>query len=256
VATILLERRGHFVTVANTGEEVLDALGRDRYDMVLMDVQMPIMDGFEATAAIRNDEEKLPGKRMPIIAMTAHAMKGDRERCLDAGMDGYLSKPFRPNELFHAVEQFEASKSAALRGANRKGEKSLTRRSRSRQKTKEIITPDPTLPVFDKDEALHRVGGEADVLADLVTLFSQECPKQIDRIEQAHKEGDLPGVARAAHALKSSVAIFAAPAAHAAALRLETMGRDGDASEFPAAWASLHREIERLKAALAAECGK
>jgi HPt (histidine-containing phosphotransfer) domain-containing protein len=186
-------------------------------------------------------------------------MKGDRERCLDAGMDGYLSKPFRPNELFHAVEQFEASKSAALRGANRKGEKSYTSRrgrNRSRVKEKELVTIDPTLPVFDKDEAIHRVGGEAEVLADLVTLFSQECPKQLDRIEQAYKEGDLPGLARAAHALKSSVAIFAAPAAHAAALRLETMGREGDAADFGNAWEQLHRELERLKAALAEECGK
>jgi two-component system, sensor histidine kinase and response regulator len=256
VATILLERRGHLVTVANTGEEVLDALGRERYDMVLMDVQMPIMDGFEATAAIRKDEEKSSSKRLPIIAMTAHAMKGDRERCLDAGMDGYLSKPFRPNELFQAVEQFEASKSAALREVNRKGEKSYSSRRPRRQKSKEIITPNPNLPVFDKSEALHRVGGESEVLADLVTLFSQECPKQLDRIEQAYKEGDLPGMARAAHALKSSVAIFAAPAAHAAALQLEMMGRDGDAAEFPTAWETLHREIDRLKAALVEECRK
>jgi HPt (histidine-containing phosphotransfer) domain-containing protein len=85
-------------------------------------------------------------------------------------------------------------------------------------------------------------------------LFSQECPKQLDRIEQAHREGDLPGMARAAHALKSSVAIFAAPAAHAAALRLEMMGRAGNGAEFPAAWDNLLKELDRLKAALAEEC--
>ena len=251
VATILLERRGHVVTIANTGEEVLDALGRDRFDLVLMDVQMPIMDGFEATAAIRK-QEQTAGKHLPIIAMTAHAMKGDRERCLEAGMDGYLSKPFRPNELFNAVEQFEASKSSVSRSAGRRPANPYAARATRRKKAEPAV--DPNLPVFDKAEALHRVGGESDVLTDLVALFSQECPKQLDRIEHAHREGDLPGMARAAHALKSSVAIFAAPAAQAAALRLEMMGRGGDATEFTIAWQDLHREIDRLKAALAEEC--
>jgi PAS domain S-box-containing protein len=254
VATILLERRGHAVTIANTGEEVLEALARERFDLVLMDVQMPVMDGFEATTEIRKREAST-GKHLPIIAMTAHAMKGDRERCLDAGMDGYLSKPFRPNDLFTAVEKFEASKSGALTSGSRRGTspyaKPPLRRKRKPEPLPEI---DPNQPAFDKSEALHRVGGGADVLRDLVELFSQECPKQLDRIEQAHREGDMPGMARAAHALKSSVAIFAAPAAHAAALRLELMGRGGDGADFPAAWDSLLKEIERLKAALAKEC--
>jgi HPt (histidine-containing phosphotransfer) domain-containing protein len=112
------------------------------------------------------------------------------------------------------------------------------------------------LPTFDKAEAIHRVGGDAEILTEIVALFSHECPKQLDRIDKAYKAGDLPGMARAAHALKSSVAIFAAPAAHAAALRLEMMGRDADGSEYPAAWDDLIREIERLKAALAEECSE
>jgi CheY-like chemotaxis protein/HPt (histidine-containing phosphotransfer) domain-containing protein len=253
VATILLERRGHVVTIANTGEEVLDALGRERFDLVLMDVQMPVMDGFEATTEIRK-REQAAGKHLPIIAMTAHAMKGDRERCLDAGMDGYLSKPFRPNDLFRAVEQFEASKSGAMKGGRRSANPYATHGTRRRRKSEPAPAPDPNQPVFDKSEALHRVGGGADVLCDLVELFSQECPKQLDRIEHAYREGDMPGMARAAHALKSSVAIFAAPAAHAAALRLEMMGREGDGADFSAAWESLLREVDRLKAALAAEC--
>src|SRR6202022_1826283 len=104
LAVRLLEKRGHTVAVAGNGKEALAALEKQAFDLVLMDVQMPEMDGFEATAALR-EKEKTTGIHLPIIAMTAHAMKGDRERCLAAGMDGYLSKPFQTEELFEAIEK-------------------------------------------------------------------------------------------------------------------------------------------------------
>jgi PAS domain S-box-containing protein len=251
VAVILLERRGHTVTIANTGVEVLDALEREKFDLVLMDVQMPVMDGFEATAAIR-EREKSAGGHLPIIAMTAHAMKGDRERCLNSGMDGYLSKPFRPIELFRAVEKYQADSKAGQGGWGPVGRKSPSAAAaKSRKGGKKL---DAGLSAFNREESLHRVGGSAEILNELVTLFYEECPKQMDRIEHAYREGDMLGLSRAAHALKSSLAIFASQRAHAAALRLEMMGREGEASEFPAAWEDLQREVERLKAALAAEC--
>jgi PAS domain S-box-containing protein len=103
VAVSLLTKRGHHVTVVGNGQEAVEAVKQDHFDLVLMDVQMPVMDGFEATSIIRK-WEKDTGRKVPIIAMTAHAMKGDRERCMEAGMDGYVSKPFRPQELFQAVE--------------------------------------------------------------------------------------------------------------------------------------------------------
>ena len=103
LAVSLLEKRGHQVVVVGNGREALAALDRQSFDAVLMDVQMPEMDGFEATAAIRA-REAATGGHTPIIAMTAHAMKGDRERCLAAGMDGYVSKPLRPEELFEVLE--------------------------------------------------------------------------------------------------------------------------------------------------------
>ena len=104
IAQSLLTRRGHAVTVVNTGREALDALQREPFDVVLMDVQMPDMDGFEATAAIR-EWERESGSRVRIVAMTAHAMVGDRERCLAAGMDGYLPKPIDQRALYDAVEE-------------------------------------------------------------------------------------------------------------------------------------------------------
>jgi CheY-like chemotaxis protein len=105
----LLEKRGHAVAVAANGRETLEALAREPFDLVLMDVQMPEMDGFETTAAIRRAEGRT-GKRVPIIAMTAHAMKGDRERCLRAGMDGYLAKPIQPKELYDAIDRLMAGR--------------------------------------------------------------------------------------------------------------------------------------------------
>lgn len=106
LATRLLEKQGHSVTVANDGREavtMLQGAAPDRFDIVLMDIQMPQMDGFEATVAIRKSEES-NGRHLPIVAITAHAMKGDQERCLAAGMDGYVSKPIQPKELFRVIE--------------------------------------------------------------------------------------------------------------------------------------------------------
>jgi CheY-like chemotaxis protein len=104
VAAGLLTRRGHLVTVVGNGRAAVDAVAHGEFDVVLMDVQMPEMDGFEATAAIR-ERERDTGRRVRIVAMTAHAMSGDRERCLAAGMDGYLSKPIDQRTLYEAVER-------------------------------------------------------------------------------------------------------------------------------------------------------
>jgi CheY-like chemotaxis protein len=104
LALRLLEKRGHHVVVAGNGLEVLAALEHQQFDLVLMDVQMPEMDGFEATAAIR-EKEKIEGGHLPIIAMTAHTMKGDRERCLQSGMDGYVLKPIQSKEFFTTIEE-------------------------------------------------------------------------------------------------------------------------------------------------------
>ena len=103
LATRLLEKRGYTVTIANNGQELINLLDKEPADLILMDVQMPVMDGFEATAAIRA-KEQVTGTHIPIVAMTAHAMKGDSDRCLAAGMDRYISKPVQPKELFDVIE--------------------------------------------------------------------------------------------------------------------------------------------------------
>ncbi|NKB71757.1 MAG: response regulator [Candidatus Latescibacteria bacterium] len=220
VAVRLLEQRGHVVTVANNGREALNAVEAGSFDLVLMDVQMPEMDGLEATARIRQREEEAGGGRVPIVAMTAHAMKGDRERCLEAGMDDYMSKPIRAENLYAMVER-----RAAL--------------------------PEPVADPVEHDlgvwsEALERLGGDVETLRDLAGLLCGEAPKLMHEIDQAIAQVDAPALRRAAHTLKGSADVFAAHPTVAAALRLETMAREGVWEGVAEARAGLAAEVERL----------
>lgn len=224
VAVSLLEQRGHKVTVANNGQEAVDALAHGSFDAVLMDVQMPGMDGLEATAVIRGKERE-SGGHVPIIAMTAHAMEGDRERCLDAGMDGYIAKPIRGRDLHDFVEatvarvqEFRARDSGASAGKD----------------------------ILDRDRILEQTGGNIETLKEIVDLFTAESKKLLRRMEDAIRSGDSSGLQRAAHTLKGSVRIFGAGRAAAAALRLEKMGAEKNLAGAQEAWAVLAGEVQRL----------
>lgn len=228
LAVCLLERRGHKVTVARNGREAVDLLARDTFDVVLMDVQMPEMDGFEATSVVRRSEV-ITGRHVPIIAMTAHAMKGDRERCLDAGMDGYLSKPIRAEELYAAVED----------GIGREASPSA---------------PQPAAPqaLCDWAAGLQRVGGDEGLLREIAGLMLEECPKLLRDLKRAIAAGDAPRVKLSAHTLKGSLDNIAAGAARAVAQQLETMGRAGELRDAPETTRALELELERLKPELVA----
>ena len=230
VARGLLEARGHRVVVAGNGNEAVAALERERFDLVLMDVQMPEMDGFEATDQIRR-REAATGGHVPIIAMTAHALKGDRERCLASGMDGYLSKPVQARTLYDAVE-----------GTGPTGDAPHA-------------VPEPQPPatdLLDWDGAVARVGGRTELLKRLVRLFFKESDRLIPEIRQAIARGDAASLRRVAHALKGSLDCFGAKSAVAAALQLEIMGRNGILPTANEVFAQLERDVERLKPALAA----
>jgi len=229
VAVSLLEQRGHQVTVANDGREALAALDRKPFDVVLMDVQMPAMDGLEATAAIRRREEE-SGRHTPIIAMTAHAMKGDRERCLAAGMDGYLAKPIRAKDLYAVVEGMVAN----ARGAPAQDQGTAQSRE-----------------TIDRGLVLEQTGGSLETLRELVELFTTECPKLMGKIRGALTNNVPSELQQAAHTLKGSIQIFGAKRPAAAALRLETMGRDRNLAGAEEAWSALVREIDALLPMLA-----
>src|SRR5207245_10622560 len=160
LAASLLERRGHKVTIAANGREALDAVRQQPFDVVLMDVQMPEMGGFEATAAIRALERGNGNAApLPIIAMTAHAMKGDRERCLVAGMNEYLTKPLDPRQLCLLVEEMAAGRVVAAGST----------------------VEAPVVPL----QVLARVGGDRQLLAEISCLFVDDAPRHLDRIRRA-----------------------------------------------------------------------
>jgi len=229
VAVNLLQQRGHKVTVANNGQEAVDALDTQSFDAVLMDVQMPGMDGLEATAIIRQRETE-SGGHVPIIAMTAHAMKGDRERCLEAGMDGYIAKPIRAKDLH---DTFEAT---------------VARVQGYQAQESEIVEEKD---ILDRDQILEQIGGSTETLKEIVELFATESGRLMKRMRDAIGNEDPSGLQRAAHTLKGSVRIFGAGRAAAAALRLETIGGNKDLLGAADAHAALAREIERLMPMLA-----
>jgi signal transduction histidine kinase/DNA-binding response OmpR family regulator len=225
LAASLLERRGHKVTIAGNGREAVDAVQRRAFDVVLMDVQMPEMGGFEATAAIRAAEHER-GTRLPIIAMTAHAMKGDRERCLAAGMDEYITKPLDPRQLCAVVERMAEGHPSAI--------------------ATDVAVPEVPMQV------LARVGGDRQLLAEISRLFVDDAPRHLERIRHALDARDAEALRRAAHGLKGAAANFDADGVVHAARTLEEIGRTGEFGEHEAAWQALTFETNQLISVLRA----
>jgi len=217
VAVRILEKAGHSVAVAVNGQEALNALERSSFDLVLMDVQMPIMGGFEAVARIR-EGEKVTGEHLPIVALTAGAMNGDRERCLESGMDGYVAKPIQEEELFAAIAAVVSNSMGPGR--------------------EEKSTSAETL---ERDMAFRR---------ELAGMFLEDCPNSMSEIRVAMAGRDGPALKLAAHTLKGSAGAFQDKEAVAAASRMEMVGRDGDWEHAEATGLVLSREIGRLTASL------
>lgn len=212
VARGFLERAGHTVTVAGNGREGINALSQDTFDLVLMDLQMPVMDGLEATAVIRAREVE-SGTRIPIIAMTAAAMKGDRERCLLGGMDAYVSKPIDPNELFRTMDTLVVKKQEVqMASAGTDGRPGV--------KVSELEAAD-----IDFDEVSRQIPGGADGARGLAYIFLEECQKLTDEIRESISTEDPKTLRRAAHTLKSSAQIFCAHRLASIARELEQFGK-------------------------------
>ncbi len=227
----LLEKLGHQADVASNGLEAVEAISRTGYRIVLMDCQMPEMDGFEATAEIRKRDEQ-DGIHTPVIAVTAHAMKGDRERCLAAGMDDYVSKPVRSEDLKAALDRWLQKVSAPQFNV-----------------PPPIATP--ALPVtgretFDMQQALARVDGDRELLGELAALFLEEYPRFLAQIQEAINKNDSSALSYAAHTLKGSVGNFAATDAFEAAFTLERIGRQGNLTQAAPALTHLETALAQL----------
>ncbi|WP_398309725.1 response regulator [Zoogloea sp.] len=228
LAMRLLAKLGHHVEVANNGQEALTLHAANRFDAILMDVQMPVMGGFEATAMIR-EREATGIPRTPIIAMTAHAMKGDRERCLQAGMDGYLSKPVHAPDLVEVLIHHTGNNDPAPAPATE--------------------SPPASGPVFDREQVLANLGDDEDLLAQLMVMYSEDEPRLLADVEAAVAAGDAEALHGTAHALKGAVSNFCASRAQAKAQQLERMGREKNLEEAPAALHELRQELAALREA-------
>ncbi|HLJ16333.1 MAG TPA: ATP-binding protein, partial [Bryobacteraceae bacterium] len=250
VVAKLLRREGHFVSVAQSGREVLDLFDQGSFEVVLMDVQMPELDGLAATAAIR-ERERTTGGHLPIVAMTAHALKGDRERCLAAGMDAYLSKPIHRDELLLILR--EVVKHTSDFSAASEAVDELQQISHDSMQQAVEVMPDLSDPnaaentELDQAVALSRMGGDQQLLREVAKLFLDDYPKLLATIQQAIRRGDARVLERSAHTLKGSVANFGAPECVRSALRLEMIGRGGDLRESSAVLGRLESALARLR---------
>jgi len=215
VASGLLTRRGHHVTVAEDGREALALLDHETFDLVLMDLQMPVMGGLDATAAIRL-RERATGRHVRIVAMTAHAMNSDRERCLAAGMDGYLSKPIDPPLLFAVVEQFSDGGG--------------------------VQVPTVAPVTFDEDALLKRLSGDHELMTDVIRVFLEDLPMRLSAIKSAVTARNAEELRTAAHALKGAAGNLSAGGLFEASRVLERVGTESRMDAAEAAWRQLSIE--------------
>jgi len=238
LAVAVLEKAGHRLTVAPNGRIALELSALHSFDVILMDLQMPEMGGLEATAAIRACEHGT-GRHQPIIAMTAHAMKGDAARCLAVGMDGYVSKPVQFEDLAREIAR-------VLPHAINEGPEPAPPRPAD--------PPTPTEPpqasVVDRAAALRYMGDDEDLLREVAALFVQECPRQLDDLGRALDRGDADATRRAAHTIKGAVGNFGARAAADLANRIEVMAKDGSHADLTRLFGDLETQLGRMTAEL------
>jgi CheY-like chemotaxis protein len=219
VAVSILEKQGHQVTVVGDGQAALTALEPDAFDLVLMDVQMPVLDGLQTTAAIRA-RERMSGGHIPIVAMTARAMKSDQEGCLAAGMDGYVSKPLKRDDLDAVFSQVLGSRS--------------------------VLIPPAEEPPIDLVSTLTAVDGDRTLLREVIEVFCQDYPARVTELREAIAQGLALQMGAAAHSLKGALSIFGRTLAFDLAQELETRGRAGHLEGAAAVLQTLEQELRRI----------
>jgi two-component system sensor histidine kinase/response regulator len=237
VAARLLEKMGFSVVAVANGEEALRALETMPFDLVMMDVQMPVMDGFDATRSIRSPQSRVRNHRVPVIAMTAHALKGDRERCLAAGMDDYVSKPINLQDVAAAIGRWIAPSPARVSAAVAAG----------------AGEPVPDPPVFDRGALVARLMGDEDLVRSIVGCFLDDTPRQILSLREHVSAGDVASAGARAHSLQGAAANVGGLAMNATALRMERAGRAGRLDEVAALMPELERQFDALRGRMQGE---
>ena len=208
VALKILEKLGYNADAVADGAEALTSLSSISYDLVFMDCQMPDMDGFEATRRIRSKQSGVLNSRVPVIAMTARAMRGDREKCLEAGMDDYLSKPVEPAAMAAVLERWL-------------GEEPAT-------EAPVALDTSAVLSVFDRSVFKNRLMGDEDIMKLVIEKFLSDFPEELDRLAAVAAKGDSAGAWQLGHKMKGSAANLSANALRAVAREIEKAGKDGD----------------------------
>jgi CheY-like chemotaxis protein len=269
VAVGLLRIQGHAVVVAEDGKAAVEAWEREPFDVILMDVQMPEMDGYEATAAIRRREQQT-GTHTPIIALTASAMRGDRERCLEAGMDGYLAKPIDRGKLYEVLADLRSpepvpervdqaapvDQNAPVDQAAATNEAAATAPVESpaacgSQPSWESPSLEPDADdVVDFKSAEQLIPGGLEAVCAMSTLLVDECLDMLEKVRKAIQQKDAIAVRRGAHTIKGSADVFRAQGVVESARQLEQLASDEQLDEAPAVFAELEREVQRMVAAI------
>jgi signal transduction histidine kinase/DNA-binding response OmpR family regulator len=232
LAIKLLEKQGHSISVADNGRLAIEAWQNGGFDLILMDMMMPEMDGLEATLRIREMEHSQGATPIPIIAMTANAMTGDRERCIEAGMDGYVSKPVKPEALYQEIDRV----------------------LRSFAPPNPVASSAPAvekLPVYDRADALSRIAEDEELLATLIEMFVADAPSYLEEVDAALAAADWPRLLRAGHTLKGVFATFSARRGEHAARELERAAKAADAPACASLAPRMHEEVHAFLAAIA-----
>lgn len=222
----LLRKRGHASVVVGDGRQALERLDAEPFDVVLMDIQMPGLDGLEATRTLRT-RERPTGRHLPVVAITAGTLQGDRERCLEAGMDALVAKPIDAVELFETIETLTGAQPAPAPAAH-----------------------ESQAPLVRTAELIDRLAGDMDLLARMVEAFLADCPTAIGTLEVAIRRQDARALELAAHRLKGAVGNFCAPEVAACAATLERIGRHGDLSSAEEHYEHLHPMLDELRRTL------
>jgi CheY-like chemotaxis protein/HPt (histidine-containing phosphotransfer) domain-containing protein len=237
MALTMLRKAGYFVDAVENGQLAVETLEKQGYDLVLMDIQMPVMDGYQATAAIREMEGDK--KHTTIIAMTAHAMEGDREKCINAGMDDYLSKPINPQELFKTITKWVRPKL--------EDEFSEEPPLPEEARTAQVIKSQQGAPLIDMEAAMARFGNDRDFFREMAEEFLNYVPEQIKVLEEAVQSDDTDSVQKTAHSIKGAAGNLSAQKIFSLALIIENKGRSKDIADVSPLIEDMKTEISAVQ---------